>query len=627
VSQDEQGSLSRPPRLKVEGQEYITRSLTRDVEIFKASLFGVLKRFIIWLYYAFYFLAGIIWDALCRRNTVYRRANRLRQILERAGATAIKIGQQLSMRVDLLPYAYTQELEKLLDQVPAFPVEEAIHIIEEATRKPLAETFPVFDSVPIGSASIACVYQALLSNGVRVAIKVRRPGIGERFAVDLRALNWLLWLLELFVLPSSFTRRAIYELKTMLMEELDFLKEARYTELFRRNVKKAKFRYAIAPRVYFDLSNRQVLVTEFVSGIQLTDILRAVEHKDQEALLELRDLGIDPKVVAQRLLRIIRFSGFEGLFFNADPHPANIFVQPDNHLVFIDFGSCGAFTNKDLLAWRQLLYAHSIEDVHGMVHAALALLEPLAAIDIDEFSQKLETMFFQDLYAHKSKHAEWWERTSAHLWYQVFALMKEYQIPLNLNLFRMIRATMLSDSLAARLHPKINQYREYQKYERGADKRARRRLEQKLWYNFSSKWGQLERLVDNSYRLTFLTQRFLSFPLLHFARQTDKTAYFFGVLIKTALSFLIVILGLVATWKFLDLLSTHDSNGSVWRIIRDWLFARPYGEQAVGLLGNVQQLLVDKWWYYILIVLGITPIARQVLRRLERKDRRNSLKF
>ena len=87
-----------------------------------------------------------------RRDTVQRRAIRLRQIFEATGPSFAKLGQQLSMRADLLPYAYCAELGKMLDRVPPMPSPEAIAIVERNLKRPLGEVFEVFDPEPIGSA-------------------------------------------------------------------------------------------------------------------------------------------------------------------------------------------------------------------------------------------------------------------------------------------------------------------------------------------------------------------------------------------------------------------------------------------------------------------------------------------
>ena len=146
--------------------------------------------------------------------------------------------------------------------------------------KPLLEVFAAFDPVPIGSASVACVFQAFLKNGDRVAVKVRRPGIGEKFVADCNALAAVLQFLEFFtIIRPGLSRNFVYEFRSMLMEELDFRKEARYTELFRSGVKE-HMKHISAPRIYFDLSSQDIMVSEFVTGIWMRELIAAVEKND-----------------------------------------------------------------------------------------------------------------------------------------------------------------------------------------------------------------------------------------------------------------------------------------------------------------------------------------------------------
>ncbi|MCA9982265.1 MAG: AarF/ABC1/UbiB kinase family protein, partial [Anaerolineales bacterium] len=140
---------------------------------FKISYLLAFRRLFVWLYGLCYFLGNVWWDKLKRQDTTERRAIRLRQTFSNVGGTFIKFGQQMAIRVDLLPYAYCQELGKLLDRVDPFPTEQAIEAIERTTGQPLSDTFQTFDPDPIGSASVACVYQAILHNGDKVAVKVR----------------------------------------------------------------------------------------------------------------------------------------------------------------------------------------------------------------------------------------------------------------------------------------------------------------------------------------------------------------------------------------------------------------------------------------------------------------------
>ena len=576
----------------------------RPGERYTAGSLRTTLRLLLWLGASLFFAILVAWDSLRRRNTIQRRAQHLRRILEGLGGTSVKFGQQASMRIDLLPYAYCHELEKMLDRVKPFPVEEAVAIIERSLGRPLPEIFRHFDPDPIGSASVSCVYQAVLLGGERVAVKVLRPGIGKAFVTDIRALSWVMRFLELLVVPPGFTRHFIYELQTMLMDELNFAHEARYTELFRREVKKAKFRYAKVPKVHF------------TPGIHLTEVIAAVEQDDQMALAALRERKIDPRKVARRMLRIVRFSGFEGTLWNADPHPANIMVQPGNRLVFIDFGACGSFTEKDLVLWRRLLECQSIGDVGGMVQAVLGLLEPLARIDVDEFTRKLEGLFWQDLYAFKSKHAKWWERTSANLWVGVLQLVQEYEMHMNLNTLRMIRATMLSDSLAARLDSKIDHYKEYQRYAKGADKRAFKRFEKKFKQGWQRRWRTAEQLYDSTNTLLFRAQRWLDQPAWNFGARLSAEAVSIAQTTRGIAQLSILAFALVWVWKALDFLAEKKDSWPIWGTLQQRIF----GQNFTTFWDSLFALAMHRWWFQILVILFVLSIWRRVRYRIEQKE-------
>jgi hypothetical protein len=158
---------------------------------FETTFWQSLRRLFTWLNLFATLILGSLFDRLRGQDTVERQAVRLRKGLEEAGGTFVKLGQQLAMRIDLIPWAYSIELSKMLDQMPPFPVEQALAAIERTTGRPWPEIFAVFDPEPIGAASMACVYQAVLKDGTKVAVKVRRPEIGELFMADFRVMDWI----------------------------------------------------------------------------------------------------------------------------------------------------------------------------------------------------------------------------------------------------------------------------------------------------------------------------------------------------------------------------------------------------------------------------------------------------
>lgn len=508
---------------------------------FKVSFFRVFWRGVRWGLALLRFFSGNLWDWVRKRGSPKRRAKRLRVTLEGMGGAFVKLGQQMSVRADLLPFEYCNELAQMLDNVPKFPTEEAKEVVERALRRKcgvgIDEVFVMFADEPIGSASLACVYRAMLRNGDEVAVKVRRPGIGEDIEADLRVLDWALWLAELFVLRPGWSENLRAELRSMLTEELDFNKEARFQDIFRRRARKDKVRFATAPRIYSELIDQDVLVSEFIHGMTLREVLDIIENNDREGIARLKELDIDPRVIARRLLHVNNWSLFENLIFHADPHPANILVQPNSKLVFVDFGSCGTIDEEMRRKSREMFRHQARRDPGGMAQGALALLEPLPAIDVQKFEKELEASLAEALHATKSAHSEWWERTTVGIWIRIFDSARKHQIPMNLNVLRMNRGSLLYDTLAARLDGSIDVFKIYRQYAKHAGKRARKRLEKKVTRFVEHGPSRRDHLtineiVDLSHRLKYATERVLDTPLLKYSLTVKKEAYMFSILIR-----------------------------------------------------------------------------------------------
>lgn len=601
------GMLPRRQKFKIPMDAYAGPPTMRKL-VFKASHFRVVGRLVVFSMAIMRWYWGRLKDRLRGHDTDETRAVRLREIIEHMGGTAIKIGQQLAMRIDLLPYAYGVELSKMHDQVPAYPVEYAMQRIKAMLKdRPLEEVFAAFDPDPIGSASVACVYQARLKTGERVAVKVRRPDIGNLFVADCKALTWVLRLMEyLTLLRPGLSNNFLYEFETMLLEELDFVKEGRHTELFRRRVLK-KLEHITAPRVYFELSGEDVLTTEYVEGLWMGEMIAGIEQQNPEVLAYMRDHNIDPKVVAQRLIRTNQFGIFENLLFHADPHPSNVLLWPNNTLVFIDFGSCGAYTTRDRNSWRQLAYYQRKEDIGRMVQAALAVLEPLPPLDLDDFSKKLEAVFWQDLYAFKSHHSQWWERTSARTWLSFLTLAREYDIPLNLNTLRMIRSTLLYETVAARVYNRVNAYKEHHKYNKKAGKRARKRVNRAI--NKRLKGGltntdylRVEQLGHMANRFIYLTQRWLDTPPYRFSLLISKAAY-----------------ALINAYREVRFIVVSSAVLIAGVIAYQLIFTPGYGWKDVDLLGTLKLIYTTRL-YLLIVALASWLNLRRVLYRMHDKE-------
>ncbi|XP_027363331.1 protein ACTIVITY OF BC1 COMPLEX KINASE 8, chloroplastic-like [Abrus precatorius] len=271
------------------------------------------------------------------KKTLRRRtlAKWLKESILRLGPTFIKIGQQFSTRVDILPQEYVDQLSELQDQVPPFPSDTAIAIVEEELGAPLVSIFDQFDYEPIAAASLGQVHRARL-RGQQVVVKVQRPGLKDLFDIDLKNLRVIAEYLQKLDPKSDGAKRdwvAIYdECASVLYQEIDYTKEAANAELFANNFKNMD--YVKVPTIFWDYTTPQILTMEYVPGIKINKI----QALDQ--------LGVDRKRLGRYAVESYLEQILSHGFFHADPHPGNIAVDDVNggRLIFYDFGMMGSIS-------------------------------------------------------------------------------------------------------------------------------------------------------------------------------------------------------------------------------------------------------------------------------------------
>jgi ubiquinone biosynthesis protein len=575
---------------------HVNLQMARRV-VFNPGIIQPFLRLFVWLSACLQFFGGNAVDQLCGRDSIERRAVRLREVFDGAGVSFAKLAQQLSLRADLLPYAYCAELSKMLDRAQPFPTAEAITIIERSLGRPLNETFSAFDPEPIGSASLACVYQATLKSGERVAVKVRRPGIGPLLVADLRAMDWLLVLAETLTLvrPGS-TSQFRQELRTILMSELNFHVEARYTEMFRSRMQTDA---VTAPRVHLQHCTDEVLMTELMSGMWMRELMTAVDRNDQEFLSKARGMGIDPRVVARRLVQFVNRMILESNFFHADPHPANLIVLPNNRICFIDFGAVARVSTQTRNIVREIQYHMKNCDVERLVDTSVRLAGPLPPMDVDAANEAIAEIWADWLRALRSTDAEWWERSTSHGWLRYVKVAGEYEMPVSVETLQFFRATLLYDSIVMRLDKDVDVVREYKVYAQKAAKGARRRVrglvQNRLNRPIPMDYSRIGQLADMAGQFAFSFQRRGEDPIRHFRSLTGKIASALTILLPVTI--ILGVLGFIA-----------DFLAGIW-----------VGRQILwpAILGWAASTV----WFPILLLLVALVSIRRALIRVSEPDR------
>jgi ubiquinone biosynthesis protein len=317
-----------------------------------------------------------------RRRANEERSDRLARAIERLGPSYVKMGQFLATRPDVVGTTFSEDLSVLQDRMATFPQSAAVATIEASLGRPVTELFTVFEE-PIAAASIAQVHPAIVrdARGERkVAVKVIRPGVRQRFAHDLEAMYAAARLQEK-LLPHTRRLRPVEVTRTLEQTtkvEMDLrLEAAALSELGENTRDDPGFR---VPSVDWERTGRDVVTMEWIDGIKLSDIhgLRAAGH----------DLNALADTLIQSFLRHTLRDGF----FHADMHQGNLFVDPDGHIVAVDFGIVGRLGKKERRFLAEILYGFITRDYRRVASVHFEAGYVPAHHDVASFAQAIRAI-------------------------------------------------------------------------------------------------------------------------------------------------------------------------------------------------------------------------------------------
>ncbi|MGQ9734493.1 MAG: ABC1 kinase family protein [Candidatus Bipolaricaulia bacterium] len=365
------------------------------------------------------------------------RPERLRLAFEELGPTFIKLGQLLSLRPDLLPSEYAAELAKLQDEAVPLSFAQIKGKVEAQLGHSLKGLFREFAEEPLAAASLAQVHRAVLGDGTEVAIKVQRPGIREVIRADLIILEDLAHFLVRH-LPESEPfdpPGLVREFAKTLKRELDFVREGRNMELFRRNFQGDPTIYI--PKVFWEYTTPEVLTMERIEGVKITD------------LEGLEQAGLDRHQVALNGANAILKQVFEHGLFHADPHPGNILVLEGNVIAPLDFGMVGRIDVELRERVGQLLLGIARGDLSGLVRTLRELGSLDERVDLGAFRTDLADLL--DRYSRTPLY----RLELGRLLDELMALVREYRLRLPTNLVMMGKALVIAEGVGRALDPEI----------------------------------------------------------------------------------------------------------------------------------------------------------------------------
>jgi len=377
---------------------------------------------------------------IARFGTVQPRVPDYAAAFEAIGPAAIKLGQTLATRPDIVGDEAARNLLSLQDSLPPVPFAAIRAEMERSFEVPLESIFAQIDPVPVGSASIAQVHKAVTIEGRTVAIKVLRPGIRERFAEDIDTYEWAAAHLEDLGGEARRLRPrlTIANFKRWTHRELDLRREAASASELAEAMK--GFEGYCVPSVDWDRTNGRVMTIEWIDGIKIGDI---------EAL---RAAGHDLPALAKRLVLAFLNQAISAGFFHADMHQGNLFVRPDGMIVAIDFGIMGRIDRRARQWLAEILYGLTTGNYRRVAEIHFEAQYVPSYHSVDEFATALRAV------GEPMRGKPVSELSVGMMLDGLFAITRDFDMQTQPHLLLLQKTMVMVEGIATLLDPDINMW-------------------------------------------------------------------------------------------------------------------------------------------------------------------------
>ena len=255
----------------------------------------------------------------------------LSKTLKKLGPTWIKLGQFLSTRPDIIGKDLSDKLKKLQDKVEPFTITKAKEILQKEFKEDYEDIF--IEIMPSeAAASIAQVHKGkvkLNNEKYDVAVKILRPNIEREIKRDLRNFFVTAKIMERFSKEAKRLRlvEVVKTLAESLSMEIDLRLEAAAQSEIRENI--INDDYFSVPDVYWDLTRKNILISDWVDAIPAKDMNKITEE------------GFNKKKIGKNILKTFLTTSIRDGLFHADMHQGNLFIEKEEKIIAVDFGIVG----------------------------------------------------------------------------------------------------------------------------------------------------------------------------------------------------------------------------------------------------------------------------------------------
>jgi ubiquinone biosynthesis protein len=356
------------------------------------------------------------------------------------GPAAIKLGQTLATRPDLVGEDAARNLLSLQDDLPPVPFEAICEEIEASFQRPLSTLFASIEREPVGAASIAQVHRAVTNAGRPVAVKVLRPGIREKLAEDLETYEWAAAHLEALGGEAIRLRPrlVIANFKRWTVRELDLRREAASASELAEAMK--AFEGYRVPAIDWDLTNGRVMTLDWVDGVKISDIAA------------LDAAGHDRRELARRLVLAFLTQAISHGLFHADMHQGNLFVEADGTIAAIDFGIMGRIDRRARAWLAEILYGLTTGNYRRVAEIHFEAQYVPAHHSLEDFATALRAVG-EPMRGKPVK-----ELSVGQMLDGLFAITRDFDMQTQPHLLLLQKTMVMVEGIATSLDPEINMW-------------------------------------------------------------------------------------------------------------------------------------------------------------------------
>ena len=375
----------------------------------------------------------------------------LRNILVELGPFYVKLGQILSTRPDILPPNYIKALTALQANVPPVSWEAIERLLSQELGQPIESVFSKINQQPIAAGSIGQIHRATLTTGEEVAIKFQRPGIDKIVEQDISLIKGVAELVSLTDFGENYDIVELAdEFSQAIKAELDFTKEANYTDKIRNNLSESRWfdtEQLVIPKVYWEVTSEKILVLEWLHG-------KPILEADLSIPESTKSIEIRKQEITTLLFRAFFQQLYLDGFFHADPHPGNIFYLDNGKIAIIDCGMVGKLDPRTQQILTELLLAIFDLDAQGCTQLTIELSQGGKAESLERLRNDYEQILrkYYDLSLSQFNFSE--------VVYEILQIARKnkLKVPGNLGLYAKCLANL--EGAARHFNPQINLFDE-----------------------------------------------------------------------------------------------------------------------------------------------------------------------